>query len=70
MNLTTLLQRLRAYLLRLRRKHALILMSVTVGTVAGLVAVVLKNSVFAIRYLLTTNFATDRLNWLYARLPW
>lgn len=69
MNLTSLMHRLRAYLLRLRRKHALILMSIMVGTAAGLVAVVLKNSVFAIRYLLTTNFATDRLNWLYAAYP-
>lgn len=53
----------------MRQKHALILMSIVVGAASGLVAVILKNSVYGIRYLLTNQFAFDRLNWLYAVYP-
>ena len=63
------MKRLRAYLLSIRQKHALILMSIAVGIASGLVAVILKNTVFGIRRLLTENFAIDGLNWLYAIYP-
>ncbi len=69
MNFQRIIGNVREYLLGIRRKHALILLSVVVGGASGLVAVILKNSVYGIRYLLTNQFASDRLNWLYAVYP-
>lgn len=54
---------------RIRHKHVLVWMSIVVGVIAGLVAVFLKNAVYGIRYLLTHQFASDQLNWLYAVYP-
>lgn len=67
--MAALIKTVRDYLLQLQRKHALILMSIVVGMASGLIAVILKNAVYGLRYLLTNNFATDRVNWLYAIYP-
>ena len=67
--MAALIKTVRDYLLQLQRKHALILMSIVVGMASGLIAVILKNAVYGLRYLLTNNFAADRVNWLYAIYP-
>lgn len=64
-----LFQQISTYLLSIRRKHALVLLSIGVGIASGIVAVILKNAVYGIRVLLTENFAIDGLNWLYAVYP-
>ncbi len=64
-----LILKARNYLLQLRRKHAIILMSVAVGISSGLIAVVLKNSSYGLRLLLTEGFAIDGVNWLFAIYP-
>ncbi|MFT4779967.1 MAG: CIC family chloride channel protein [Flavobacteriales bacterium] len=60
---------LRKYLFGLPKKHALILLSIAVGIASGLVAVVLKNAVYGIQYLLTGNFTIGDINWGYAVYP-
>lgn len=62
-------RKLITYVLQLRRQHAIILMSIAVGVAAGLIAVILKNAAFGLRYLLTENFAINQVNWLYAVYP-
>ncbi|MDG1262814.1 MAG: chloride channel protein [Flavobacteriales bacterium] len=64
-----ILHQLRYYLFGLPRKHAIILMSIAVGIASGLVAVILKNAVFAIQFVLTDNFAISAINWGYALYP-
>ncbi|MGF1566136.1 MAG: chloride channel protein [Flavobacteriales bacterium] len=69
MILDTFIADVRDYLLSIRRKHAMIWLSVVVGMASGLVAVALKNGVFAIRYLLTNHLAIDKMNWLFVVYP-
>lgn len=64
-----IIRRVSEYLLSIRRKHALIWLSIVVGAASGLVAVALKNGVYGVRYLLTNHFSYDRVNWLYAVYP-
>ncbi len=64
----TLIQ-LRTYLFGLPKKHALILLSIAVGIASGLVAVILKNAVYGIQYILTGNFTIGDINWGYAVYP-
>jgi CIC family chloride channel protein len=47
----------------------MIWLSIVVGIASGLVAVTLKNGVYAIRYVLTQHLDYNRLNWLYAVYP-
>ena len=67
--MSSLFHRLRSSLTGLRQKHIILLMAIGVGFVSGLVAVLLKNGVFGIRYLLTSGFDEEQFNVLYVAFP-
>ncbi len=50
-------------------KQLMIILSIIVGFVAGMIAVVMKNLVFFIRHLLTGGFEIDYSNYLYVIYP-
>ena len=53
----------------LKDKHFILILSVLVGFISGLVAVVIKNSVYFIETLLTQGFAKNYQNYLYFVYP-
>jgi len=50
-------------------KRLMIILSIVVGFLAGMIAVIMKNLVFLIRQVLTGGFATDYSNYLYVIYP-
>lgn len=50
-------------------RHFLLFLSLVVGLVSGLSAVVLKNIVYYTHYFLTEGFNNDAANWLYLAYP-
>lgn len=50
-------------------KQFILILSVIIGLIVGLVAVIIKNSVYFIESLLTTGFAKDYHNYLYFIYP-
>lgn len=54
---------------RLSRKHLLLFLSVAVGFLSGLVAVILKNCVYGIQWLLTERLSVEGFNFSYIIYP-
>jgi chloride channel protein, CIC family len=61
--------RLIAVVSRLSRKHLLVFLSIAVGFMSGLVAVILKNSVYGIQWLLTERLSVEGFNFSYIFYP-
>ncbi len=54
---------------KLPNNQLMIILSIVVGFIAGLIAVIMKNMVFYIRELLTKNFSISYSNYLYVIYP-
>lgn len=61
--------RLLVYSRRMPSQQLMVILSIVVGFLAGLVAVIMKNLVFLIRQLLTGGFEIDYSNYLYVVYP-
>lgn len=60
---------LRQKLLDMPRKHFILVLAVIIGFLSGMVAVILKNLVYFIQFLLTLGFVKDYFNILYVAYP-
>lgn len=70
MILNLVLIRLQKWRLKnISHRHFLLFLSLVVGLVSGLSAVVLKNIVYYTHYFLTEGFNNDAANWLYLAYP-
>jgi CIC family chloride channel protein len=70
MNKQTLIERFINWRLKhISDKQFMLILSVVIGLLVGLAAVVIKNSVHFIKHLLTSGFATQYQNYLYFAYP-